>query len=128
MKKLFFLATLFLAIFSASAQGGPGGGDPATMRQRMKERFKPQLVEKTKITDEQADKVLDIYMETQRQRRDIRMDQSLSDEEKTKKNTALDEEMAKKLKAIPLKDEEVKSVASFFEEARKNMQPRRDNN
>jgi len=127
MKKLLFLATFFLAIITASAQGGPGG-DPATMRQRMKERFKPQLVEKTKITDEQADKVLDIYMETQRQRRDIRMDQSLSEEDKTKKNAALDEDMSKKLKAIPLKDEEVKSVVSFFEEARKNMQQRRDNN
>lgn len=128
MKKLFVLAALFTALISTSvsAQGGPGGGDPAAMRQRMKERFKPQLVEKTKITDEQADKVLDVYMEMQRQRREIRMDQNLSDEEKQKKNTVLDEEAAKKYKAIPLKDEEVKAVASFFEEMRKNMPQRRE--
>lgn len=127
MKKLFLLAALFTALLSTdvSAQGGQGG-DPAAMRQRMKERFKPQLVEKTKITDEQADKVLDIYMETQRQRRDIRMDQNLSDEDKTKKNAALDEETAKKYKAIPLKEEEVKAVTSFFEEMRKNMPQRRE--
>jgi Spy/CpxP family protein refolding chaperone len=127
MKKLFFLAALFTALVAttASAQGGPGG-DPAAMRQRMKERFKPQLVEKTKISDEQADKVLDIYIDAQRQRREVRMDQNLSDEDKAKKTAAIDEEAAKKYKAIPLKDEETKAVASFFEEARKNMPQRRE--
>lgn len=124
MKKLFFLAALFTALVTTvSAQGG---GDPEAMRQRMKERFKPQLVEKTKITDEQAEKVLDVYVAAQRQRREVRMDQALSDEEKTKKTAAIDEEVAKKYKAIPLKDEEVKAVAAFFEEARKNAPQRRE--
>ena len=130
MKKLFLLAALFAALFtttSASAQGGPGG-DPAQMRQRMMERFKPQLIEKTKITDAEADKVLDIYMSSMPQRRDIRMDNSLSEEDKTKKVGALNEEAAKKYKAIPLTEEKVKAVNEFFEEARRNMQNRRPNN
>ena len=127
MKKILLLTALFVALVTTtvSAQGGPGG-DPAAMRQRMKERIKPQLVEKTKITDEQADKVLDVYIDAQRQRREVRMDQNLSDEEKTKKSTAIEEDMAKKLKAIPLKEEEVKSVGTFFEEMRKNMPQRRE--
>lgn len=124
MKKLFLLATLFMAIcVTASAQGGPER-DPAVMKQKMKERTKPQLIEKTKITDEQAEKVLDIYVDAQRQRREIRTDASLGEEEKTKKQAAIEEETTKKFKAIPLKDDEVIAVNSFFEEMRKNS-PRR---
>ncbi|MDQ3278897.1 MAG: hypothetical protein M3Q06_11260 [Bacteroidota bacterium] len=128
MKKLFVLAALFTALFittTASAQGGPGG-DPQQMRQRMIERVKPQLVEKTKLTDAEAEKVLDIYMATQPQRREIRMDQSMSDEDKAKKMAAIEEEAGKKFKAIPLSDEKVKAVNEFFEEMRKNMQNRRN--
>ncbi len=126
MKKLFLLATLFAALFttSVSAQGGPGG-DPAAMKQRMKERVKPQLLEKTKITDEQADKVIEINYDAQRQRREIRTDAAMSEEDKGKKMTAIDEETTKKYKAIPLKEEEVKAVNDFFEEMRKNAPQRR---
>lgn len=129
MKKLLLLAGLFTVLFttSASAQGGQGG-DPAAMKQRMKERVKPQLLEKTKITDEQADKVLDIYMDAQPQRREVRMDQSLSDDDKAKKMAAIDADMTKKYKAIPLKDDEVKSVTTFFEEMRKNNPQRNGGN
>lgn len=123
MKKLIVLAALFTALLStttAIAQGGPGG-DPAQMRQRMIERVKPQLLEKTKISDTEADKVLDIYLAAQPQRREIRMDNAMSDEEKAKKMAAIDEESAKKYKAIPLKDEQVKAVGDFFDDMRKNM-------
>lgn len=118
------MAALFVALFatvSASAQGGPGGGDPAQMRQRMVERIKAPLIEKTKISDAEAEKVIDINMSTMQQRREIRMDNSSSDEDKAKKIAALDEEMTKKYKAIPLKDDQVKAVNDFFAEMRKNM-------
>lgn len=128
MKKLILMAALFAALFTTTSAVAQGGGDPAQMRQRMVERFKPQLIEKTKITDTEADKVLDIYMASMSQRRDIRMDNSLSEEDKTKKMAALYEEAAKKFKSIPLSDEKVKSVNEFFEEARRNMQNRRSNN
>ena len=130
MKKLFLVTAIITAFFTsynASAQGGPGG-DPAQMRARMAERVKPQLVEKTKLTSEEADKVLDIYFATMPQRREIRMDNSMSDEEKTKKMAAINEEAGKKYKAIPLKEEQVKAVTDFFEEMRKNMQNRRSGN
>lgn len=119
------LAALFAALFTttAYAQGGPGG-DPQQMRQRMIERIKPQLIEKTKVSDAEAEKVLDVYMSTFQQRREIRMDNSTSDEDKKKKMDALDEETTKKYKAIPLKDEQVKAVNEFFEEMRKNRMNR----
>jgi hypothetical protein len=129
MKKIFLIAALFTSLFaatSASAQGGPTG-DPQQFRQRMIERIKPQLIEKTKISDEQANKVLDINFESQGRRREIRMDNSLSEDDKTKKMAAIDEELAKKYKAIPLSDEQVKSVQGFFEEMRRNNQGRRQN-
>ena len=128
MKKLFFLAALFTALIattSASAQGGPGG-DPQQYRQRMVERVKPMLVEKTKISDAEADKVLDVYFGTMQQRREIRMDNSMSEDDKKKKIEALDQDAAKKYKAIPLTDEQVKSVTAFFDDMRKNMQNRRN--
>src|SRR5690348_11181747 len=100
MKRLFLVAALFTALFattSASAQGGPGG-DPQQFRQRMIERIKPQLVEKTKLSDADADKVLDIYLASMQQRREIRMDNSSSEDDKAKKMKALDDENTKKYK------------------------------
>ncbi|HEV7330020.1 MAG TPA: hypothetical protein VGN63_03185 [Flavisolibacter sp.] len=126
MKKLFVLAALLTALFVTQTVSAQGGGDPQQMRQRMIERVKPQLIEKTKITDAEADKVLDIYIATQPQRREIRMDQSMSDEDKAKKMTAVEEEAGKKYKAIPLTDEKLKAVNEFFEDMRKNMQNRRN--
>ncbi|MBB1287241.1 hypothetical protein HRH25_22885 [Flavisolibacter sp. BT320] len=126
MKKLIVLAVFCASLFVANTASAQGGGDPQQMRQRMIERVKPQLVEKTKISDAEAEKVLDIYMATQPQRREIRMDQSMSDEDKAKKMAAIEEEAGKKYKAIPLTDEKVKAVNEFFEDLRKNMQNRRN--
>jgi hypothetical protein len=127
MKKLFFLLVLFTTVYSTSvvAQQNSGDRDPAAMMQRMKERIKPSLVEKTKLTDAQADKVIEINFSNQRKRRDIRMDQTLSDDEKTKKNAELQETQNKELKAIPLTDDQVKDVNTFFEEMRKEQMQRR---
>jgi hypothetical protein len=127
MKKLFFLLVLFTTVYSTSvvAQQNGGDRDPAAMMQRMKERIKPSLVEKTKLTDAQADKVIEINFSNQRKRRDIRMDQTLSDDEKTKKNAELQETQNKELKAIPLTDDQVKDVNTFFEEMRKEQMQRR---
>jgi uncharacterized spore protein YtfJ len=47
----------------AQGGGGFGGGqqmDPAQMLEMMKQRIKPQLMEKTKLSDSEADKVLEI--------------------------------------------------------------------
>jgi hypothetical protein len=128
MKKLFLLLVLFATLYTtkAVAQGG-GDRDPAAMMQRMKERIKPGLIEKTKITDAQADKVIEINFSNQRKRREIRMDQALSAEEKTKKNSEIEEAQNKEYKAIPLTDEQVKEVNTFFEEYRKQQMEQRRN-
>ncbi len=126
MKKLFLLVFLLTTVYAsqAVAQGGPDR-DPAAMMQRMKERIKPALIEKTKITDAQADKVIEINFSNQRKRREVRMDQALSAEEKTKKNNEIDEAQNKEYKAIPLTDEQVKDVNAFFEEYRKQQADQR---
>ena len=126
MKKLFFLVVLFTMVYSTKVDAQQNGDrDPAAMMQRMKERIKPSLIEKTKLTDAQADKVIEINFSNQRKRRDIRMDQSLSDDEKSKKNAELQETQNKELKAIPLTDDQVKDVNTFFEEMRKEQMQRR---
>lgn len=128
MKKLILLMVLFTTLYATQAVAQNGGDrDPAAMMQRMKERIKPGLIEKTKITDAQADKVIEINFSNQRKRREVRMDQTLSDEEKTKKNSEIDEAENKEFKAIPLTDDQVKGVNAFFEEYRKQQMGQRRN-
>lgn len=126
MKKLFFTATLLASLFGASSAMAqpPGGGDPQQARQRMIERIKPELVDSAKITSSEADKVLEIYGGSMQQRRDIRTDNSMSDDDKNKKIAALDEEAAKKYKAIPLTDEQAKAVSAYFDGMRKRRMNR----
>ncbi len=112
--------------FTSSAQ--QGGGDPETMKQRMKERVKPLLIEKTKLSDLQADKVIDIQFEASKHKKEVRNDQSLGDPDKKKKVEAINADVAEKMKAIPLTEAEVKSVMDFYEEMRKNMQQKKEGN
>jgi hypothetical protein len=126
MKKLFFLIVLFTTVYTTKVVAQQNGDrDPAAMMQRMKDRIKPSLIEKTKLTDAQADKVIEINFSNQRKRRDIRMDQTLTDEERAKKNAELQENQNAALKAIPLTDNQVKDINSFFEEMRKEQMQRR---
>lgn len=124
MKKLLLLAALFVTVCATQAQAQQGNGDPAAMMARMKERMKPQLMEKTKLSDAEADKVIEANFAMRRQMRDIRMDQSLSDDDKKKKIEDLQTDLDKKYKAIPLTDDQVKAVDDYFEEMRKNRQQR----
>ncbi|MES2882700.1 MAG: hypothetical protein V4676_11165 [Bacteroidota bacterium] len=129
MKKTFFLLTLVFAIgaTSVSAQGGGGNADPAAMLQRMKERVKPQLIEKTKITDAEADKVIDAQFAWQRGSRDVRMDEALTEEQKKTRTAELDTKRNAAFAAIPLTGDQLKSVNEFFEEMRKQQAERRKN-
>ena len=123
MKKLLMLTLLAAAMGTTTvqAQGGGGNGDPAAAMARAKERLKPQLIEKVKLTDAQADKVVEINFEQQRQRRELR---DLPEGDRAKKMQELNAERNKKLAAIPLTEEQVKGVNDFFEEMRRNMQQR----
>ncbi len=122
MKKVFFLIAFFVtcAFTTVIAQGG-GQMDPAARLERMKQMYKPQLIEKAKITDAEADKVVAIVAEMQPKMRPIMQDQSLSDDDKKKKMDELNAERTKKFKDIPLTDDQVKAVDATLIEIRKNM-------
>lgn len=123
MKKMFLLIFLFAAGMSFS-YAQQGGGDPAVMMQRMKERLKPQLMEKVKLSDTEADKVIEINVEARQQLRGLR---DMSDEDRKKKLDEVNADLAKKYKAIPLTDDQVKGVQAFFEEQRQQMRQHRQN-
>jgi hypothetical protein len=108
----------------AQGGGGFGGGqqmDPAQMLEMMKQRIKPQLMEKTKLSDAEADKVLEIQLWAQSQGRGLR---DLSEEERAAKQKETADERKKKLKAIPLTDDQMKAVDDFYEEMRRNRPQR----
>jgi len=107
----------------------PGGGgrppmDPAQMLEMMKQRVKPQLIEKTKITDAQADKVLEIQVASQSAMRGMR---ELSEDARAAKMKEIKNENDKKFKSIPLTDDQIKAVNDFYEEMRKNRMQRGNN-
>ena len=122
MKKFLFLTALFaaLATVSVSAQGGPGGMTPEQRAERMKQ-MKTDLIAKAKITDAEADKVMQIQQESRAGMRGLR---DLSPEERQKKLDEIKAENTKKFKAIPLTDDQVKAVDAFFEEQMKRMMNR----
>jgi len=118
MKKVIGLLAIVLISTAAMAQGGGGQQmDPAQMLEMMKQRIKPGLMEKTKLTDAQADKVLEIQLWAQQQNRGLR---DLSEEDRTKKMKETNEEREKKMKAIPLTDDQIKAVNEYYAEMRRN--------
>jgi hypothetical protein len=122
MKKLLLLVAIFTTVvMSANAQGG---GDPAAMKAKYIERVKPLLVEKTKITDEQAEKVLNINFDFRGKMRGMR---DLSEDERKKQMDDMKVAQDKAYKEIPLTEDQVKAVNDFFEEQRKQMQQQRQN-
>jgi len=125
MKKFLFIIAFMTTLGIMNASSQQGGGDPAAMLARMKERVKPQLIEKTKLTDTQADKIIEINFESRQQLRGLR---DLSEEDRKKKMEEVKADTNKKYKAIPLTDDQIKLVDEFFEEQRKNMQQRQSGN
>lgn len=127
MKKLFVMVALFAAvsITNANAQETKPAGDPGKMVEKFKERLKPLLIEKTKITDEQADKVLNIHF-TYAHR--IQAMTNATPDEKAKQVEIIHAAENKEYSAIPLNEDQIKSVNQFFEDQRKEMEKRRANN
>ena len=124
MKKLFVLVAFLTTLFISNAQAQQGGGDPAAQLQRYKERVKPQLVEKVKLTEAQAERVIDISFGYRSQMRGFR---DLSEEDRKKKTEEIQAAQEKEYKAIPLTDDQIKAVNEFFIEQRKQMQQQRQN-
>jgi len=125
MKKLLVLVALFTTVYATQAVAqGQGGGDPAARAAKMKEVLKPQLIEKLKLTDDQADKVIDINIKSRSEMRGMR---DMSEDDRKKKRDEITASQNKAYKEIPLTDEQIKAVNDFFEEQRKQMQQQRQN-
>ena len=69
MKKFFFLTLIFSAILSSTMYAQ--AGDPASQLQQIKDKIKPQMVEKTGLTEAQADKVIEINFEIRQQGKSV---------------------------------------------------------
>ena len=117
MKKILFMTLILGAIASTNAYAQPAG-DPPNMLQQMKEKQKPELVEKVGLTAEQADKVIeinyDIRMQTPRDLRDW------NEADRSKKLAELKALREKKLSEV-LTPEQTKALNAYYEEKRKNM-------
>ena len=118
MKKILFLLAFITAV-SVSSAYAQQTETPEQMQQRMRDRIRPELISKTGLTEVQADKVIDINFALQKQRREIRNDQVLTPEEKVKRNSEIDAARDKEYAGIPLTDEQIKSVNTFFDELKK---------
>lgn len=121
MKKIILFALILLA--AASQQTSAQGADPAQMAQRFKERVKPMLLEKVKLSETEAEKVLDVQLENRQHMRTLR---DLSEDERKKKVKELQASMETKYKDIPLSSEQIRKVNEFFEEQRQAMNNQRE--
>lgn len=127
MKKLMvFLSFLMVSSLVIAQPPGGGGRSPEQMKQRMKERNKQPLMEKAKLTDAQAEKVIDVYFETRGEGMKIMRNEEMTKEEKDAKMKDLMTARDKKLKDAGLTDDQIKAVSDYFEEQRKQMSERRD--
>jgi len=124
MKKYLFLslilgamATSVQAQHAVQSQNATQASEQAAMLKKMKEQFKPQMLEQTKLTEAQIDRVIEINFEIRMMATAFR---DLSEEERSKKITELKALKEKKYSEIPLTSEEIASVYSFFESLGKN--------
>ncbi len=124
MKKILFLGFILSAVISTSALAQPAQPqsaqpaaqppvDKAAMLQKMKEQFKAPMVEKTGLTEAQVDKVIEINLEIRLQAATEL--QGLNEADRSKRITELKAEKEKRYAAIPLTDEQIKSVYAFYE-------------
>ena len=135
MKKFLFLTLIFGAIISsaAHAQGTntqaqpktpPPTADQAAMLQQMKDKFKAPMVEKTGLTEAQADKVIEINFEL---RQSMVAFKDLNEADRAKKVAELKVTREKRYSEIPLTPEQIKSVLAFYENMGRNAPPRSGN-
>jgi len=96
MKKIIAGIAVIIAVFSVSTlyaqQGGGGRMDPAAMKQKLKDDLK--------LTDVQADSVVAISQEFRPKMRDIFMDQTLSQDDKTAKIKDIRDQQNKRVQAV----------------------------
>ena len=115
MKKFLFLTLIFGAIISSNTYAQ--AGDPPSLLQQMKDKIRPQMVEKTGLTESQADKVIEINYEL---RESMRAHANLNEADHAKKVAELKVARDKKYSEIPLTAEQIAAVKAFYENMGKN--------
>ena len=137
MKKLLFLSLISGALISTStnAQGPATKQPPATqqataeqqanMLKEAKEKQKPMLVEKAGLTNEQAEKLIEINFEV-RQGAATAL-QGLNETDRAAKLAEIKAAKEKKYSEIPLTAEQIKAVYTAYEDMGKNMQKKEGN-
>jgi Spy/CpxP family protein refolding chaperone len=134
MKKSLLLTLIFSAIMGvtmyAQTSAGPATApqqaketDPAVMLQQTKDRIRPLMVEKTGLTNEQADKVVEILFEMRQSAAGLR---DLNEADRSKKLAELKADKDKKFSEL-LTPEQIQAVKKFYEEMGRNAQPKSGN-
>ena len=122
MKKLLFLTLVFGALTSTATYAQ--AGDPPTVLQQMKEKQKPELIEKVGLTDAQAEKVIELNYEMR-----MKASTELKDLNETDRATKLAELQAEKEKKFSefLTPEQITAMKAYYADKKKNM-PKKDGN
>jgi hypothetical protein len=115
MKKFLFLTLIFGAIISTNTYAQ--AGDPPSALQQIKDKIRPLMVEKTGLTEAQADKIIEINYEL---RESMRAHANLSEADRAKKVAELKVTRDKKYSEIPLTAEQIAAVKTFYEDMGKN--------
>ena len=127
MKKFLFLTLIFGAIISVNvhAQAGPNqpptGPNQAAMLQQIKEKQRPQMMEKTGLTEAQANRVIEINFEIRQAAGEALRD--LNEADRSKKIAEFKALKEKKYAEI-LTPEQIKAVYAFYEDMGKNAPPK----
>src|SRR5687768_14895660 len=122
MRKFLFLTLVFSAITSTTIHAQ--AGDPPSQLQQIKDRVKPQMIEKTGLTEAQADRVIEINYEMRQSMVGFR---DLNEADRATKVAELKAARDKKYSEIPLTAEQIAAVKSFYENMGRNMPPKSGN-
>ena len=130
MKKLLFLNLIFSAVITTSTNAQTGGPsatpqqtketDPAAILQQMKEKQVPLMVEKTGLTEAQANKVIELNYEMRMAAGALK---DLNEAERSAKIQELKAAKEKKMSEL-LTADQIEAVKKFYEDMGKNAPPK----
>jgi hypothetical protein len=135
MKKFLLLTLIFCAVISTAiyaqpaqpaqpAQQAQPAPDPAVMLQQMKDKIKPQMVEKTGLTEAQADRVIELNFEMRMAASALK---DLNEADRSAKIQELKAAKEKKMSEL-LTADQLKAVKEFYESFGKNNTPQKPAN
>jgi hypothetical protein len=123
MKKILYTAvaifcSLIITDLKAQASANITQGTPEEFLQMLRERQKPVLISKLKLTDEQAEKIIVVQVWAAPYLRKIAFE--TPEDQKKGEVKLLNDEKEKKYKSILVNDEQVKKVIEFYADMLKN--------